>query len=413
MAQAGAWTLQTNQSRQLWTKSIRKMAKEVEFFDAHGLKGSGDDSIIKTIKDIGAEGRGNIVTNELVIDLAGAGLTGATDSWSSGLQAVYNGPGTAASSTSGADAYGNVSQENSTWGVFTDWATDTGGYGKLPGREESIRFETEQFTVGRKRTAIRKYGRWVDVLIRDRFREQGRRLLSNWKSNWETAYMMQHLCGNTNWTWNATALSPTTHTNDNLNRLLYGGTATSTGSLVEGHTFGLLEIDRMVELAKTAVPIMKPHKTKDGQDWYMIVLHPYTAAALRQDDEWKKACYHAQDRGDSNPLFKGSIGEWNGCTIHEHRYVPIFNNGGPNGNLPYSNSILLGAGAACFAESWFEYVEDATSAFADYGNRPGLGLDFVHGIKKTQYDFDGTNAQDMGVITMQHYCAKLSGASAI
>jgi len=415
-----AWSIASNLSRQRWARETIIEAEEKSFFFSRGFVKDASDAIIKKRTDLNKES-GDRITYDFLVNLTGAGLT-AADTKSTGLAAYHTATGLATDSSYGADAMGQVSDYQSgsgaNWGDKTPFQVDDGtgtsrkGYGKLIGREEPLLYRSDQILIGQKRNGIRKPGKWLDQIVQDKFRSDARSQLSTWYAELVDNIIMQHLAGNSStMAFPSAALAPTTSTTFEFTRQLFGGQASAKAGIEIGDSFGILELDRMRELAEVSVPRILPYKVEGGDEYHVVILHPYQANALRQDRDWIDASYHARDRGLSNPLFTGAMGLWNGLVIHVSRYVPILTDGGASGAVPYARALLLGQCAGGYATGWEPtWHEDSTSSEADFGDSPALAIDCAFGCKKTQFAFDGSNQLDYGVITMDTWANKLQSA---
>ena len=133
---------------------------------------------------------------------------------------------------------------------------------------------------------------------------------------------------------------------------------------------------------------MRPIRV-DGNDYYVMVIHPEVAYDLFELDEFQQIQREAQVRGNDNPLFKGALGIYNGVVIHSHEGVNTFDNGG-GAAVKGARNLFMGAQAACFAESsdmmWVEKT-------FDYGNQLGISAAKIYGVDISDY-----NSKDYGVI---------------
>lgn len=162
------------------------------------------------------------------------------------------------------------------------------------------------------------------------------------------------------------------------------------------------DIDVLVEMAKTTNPRIQPVEI-DGGSYYVLVLHPYTAYAMRVetgDTKWNVIQQRVGQAGLKNPIFSGAMGIYNQTIIYESEYVPIVTTSGSE----RCHNLFLGAGAAAFAMgnaynkrarakvgggaffSWSEEIDD-------YGNSEGVGSGAIFGIQKSRF-----NSTDHGVI---------------
>ena len=133
---------------------------------------------------------------------------------------------------------------------------------------------------------------------------------------------------------------------------------------------------------------MRPIRV-DGQEYYVLVLHPEVAYDLFTLAGWQTAQREAQNRGDSNPIFTGSLGIWDGVVVHAHEGVSVIDDGG-GAAIKGARNLFMGAQAACFAEnSDMKWVEKTF----DYGNQLGISAAKIYGVDISDY-----NSKDYGVI---------------
>jgi N4-gp56 family major capsid protein len=188
--------------------------------------------------------------------------------------------------------------------------------------------------------------------------------------------------------------------------------------------FDLEHITMLREKAKVPTSTfyrIPPIRTEDGEDIYVIVLHPYQVTSLKTKTgtvKWQEIMASAADRGSKNPIFTGAIGMYDGCVLHESAYVP---RGVPTETgwaaalagetADTTFAMLLGAQAGHIAfgnpysklggmrdygpvNELFTYVEDVD----DYGNSRGVGGASIFGIDRGQYSTDGSGG-GAGAIT--------------
>lgn len=198
---------------------------------------------------------------------------------------------------------------------------------------------------------------------------------------------------------------------------MYGGAATSKGTITSGDTMKLRLIDKAVAKAETMggdgtdelsmIPI-----SIEGGDHYVSLMHTYQADSLRQDagtGGWldiQKAAAAAE--GAKNPIFTGAMGMYNDVILHKHRNVIRFNDYGASSNLPAARALFLGSQACLVAygdnETGTRYRW--TEETKDHGNSVAIGTHTIMGVKKATYKSkDGLTTRDFGVVAMDTYCA--------
>jgi len=151
--------------------------------------------------------------------------------------------------------------------------------------------------------------------------------------------------------------------------VMYAGDATSTGTLGAGDSLSCLTLDRVKTVLRKqrALPI----KTENGQVYFVIVISPDDAYQLRQDATWKTAQAEANLRGETNPIFTGALGVYNGIIVREadNSYVT----GGKSKCVAFGGEFLANGYAAM--PNWNEEEQD-------YGFVFGVGTDVCVGVSR-------------------------------
>lgn len=232
-------------------------------------------------------------------------------------------------------------------------------------------------------------------------REEARLALTDWWAERIDTSMMNQLAGNTNqsdarFTGMQACTAPT---NDHW-ILATGVAGTNTeASLSASSIFSLTLIDRAVVKAKTLSPKIRPLRI-DGEEKYVSFIHTYQHHQLRTNtntaqyaDIQKAAIQGGQI--SKNPIYTGSLAEYNGTVMHESTRVPT-----PGVTSVY-RAIFCGAQAGVFAlgqdsntnltASWFEELRTKGSSLKNCVNSVELSLrqcraklDF---IIRTCYDY--------------------------
>jgi N4-gp56 family major capsid protein len=131
----------------------------------------------------------------------------------------------------------------------------------------------------------------------------------------------------------------------------------------------------------------------DGKKHYVLLVHPDVAYDMKENSEYAQSIREAQMRGDSNPLFSGSVAMIDGVIIHEHENVHIAADAGSGGNVAYSECFFLGAQALLLAVG--EKPKLISDSF-DYGKEIGIGMEMILKAQKPQFTFKGTASIDFG-----------------
>lgn len=154
---------------------------------------------------------------------------------------------------------------------------------------------------------------------------------------------------------------------------VYGGDATAKNTI---ETADVLTADLIAKIRAKALGKLVRPIIVNGQEWYVLVVHPYAAYSLRGDADWLAAQHYAGARDLSNPIFSGLLGAIHGVMLFENSRCEYGTNAGAGANVPYSIGHLVGAEAAGFA--WAQqpsFIEETT----DYGRRSGAGAEMMYG----------------------------------
>jgi N4-gp56 family major capsid protein len=256
------------------------------------------------------------------------------------------------------------------------------GDSSLEGNEQSLSTFSNTVSTNQKRLAVRDTGKFANSKVLYDFRSTALDLLKTQYAELIDADIFS-------------ALSKTSGTHayvqaDAANGATYG-TSDPKASLVAGDKITLADISALKTIAQiggSANYRMRPIRV-DGNDYYVLVVHPEVAYDLFELDEFQQMQREAQQRGDSNPLFSGALGIYNGVVIHSHEGVNLISDGG-GAAVKGARNLFMGAQAACFAESsdmmWVEKT-------FDYGNQLGISAAKIYGVDISDY-----NSKDYGVI---------------
>lgn len=293
------------------------------------------------------------------------------------------------------------------------------GDNNLRGKEEDLKFYTDNLKIDQLRGGVNTGGRMTRKRTIHDLRDIARVRQSEWWARLFDETIMMYLSGSrganadyiedtyfTGYAGNALSAPDAMH-------LLYGGNATAKNDLdsSDGITLGL--IDRAVARAKTmgggtsGIPKIQPVKI-DGEEHFCLVMHPYQEYAMRTNattGQWldiQKAAAAAE--GKSNPIFKGSLGMYNNVVLHEHQGIINFTNYGVGSNVTAARALFLGrqAGVVAFGSNGNGLRFDWTEELEDRGNQVVITTSSIFGVKKTAFDIDGTS-RDFGVIALDTY----------
>ncbi|MBM4104657.1 MAG: DUF4043 family protein, partial [Planctomycetes bacterium] len=171
------------------------------------------------------------------------------------------------------------------------------------------------------------------------------------------------------------------------------------------HKFGTLVISHLKRMAKkdggSAYGKIRP-LIIGGKEIYNMFVSQWHVKALRQETAWLNAQKDANIRGESNPIFSGAAGIWDGVLIHEYDKIfcrtgfaggtVLFEAGDPIANgITVARALFCGAQAGILAYGrkvgWKEKVFEYDSQF-------GVEVSSIYGFNKSKF-----NNEDFSVIT--------------
>jgi len=255
------------------------------------------------------------------------------------------------------------------------------GDSSLEGNEQSLSTYSNTVSTNQKRLAVRDTGKFANSKVLYDFRSTSLDLLKTQYAELIDADIFS-------------ALSPTSGTHAyyraDASASVYA-TSDPKAALADTDSITLADISALKTIAQiggSANYRMRPIRV-DGNDYYVLVIHPEVAYDLFELDEFQQMQREAQQRGESNPLFTGALGIYNGVVIHAHEGVNLISDGG-GAAVKGARNLFMGAQAACFAESSDMFWVEKTF---DYGNQLGISASKIYGVDISDY-----NSKDYGVI---------------
>ena len=279
------------------------------------------------------------------------------------------------------------------------------GDNTLDGNEEALVTYTDDVVINQLRHAHKSNGKMSEQRVPWSVREECMSSLRDWWADrWDT-WFFNHMCGNT-------AITDTRYSGHNAiaaptsGRILYS-TGSSDANVAADSTkvFTLAMIDKAVEAATTASPLIRPININGGKH-FVAFLHPYQVTDMRTSTstgQWldiQKAALSG-DASKTNPIFSGALGVYNGVILHSSTRVTLgVTSGAAQSNV--RRAVLCGAqaGVAAFGKGHsfkqYDWVEEPK----DYKNKLGVAAGCIAGMKKSQF-----NSADFGTIVMSTYAA--------
>ncbi len=250
--------------------------------------------------------------------------------------------------------------------------TGDGAASLLENNEEALKFRQVVWTVDSLQHAVR-WTKLAQKLITHDMRTTAQNQLAKWLAGKLDTQIFNELTGA------GATVVPTKN-------LFAMGTATSRDTIADTAAGGRLTLAGITELKAYAQVELKLEPIRldgDGNEYFVLVVHPYAAMQLKRDDPaWAQAQRDAQVRGDDNPLFTGAVGMWDGVVIKTSNRVPRSNNAATT-PVPTANNILLGAQA--MTRGYGSYP-DWTEEFFSYGQEAGIATWTLVGNKLNVFD---------------------------
>jgi N4-gp56 family major capsid protein len=279
----------------------------------------------------------------------------------------------------------------------------------LEGNEELMNFYYDDFIIDEMDHAVRSKVRIDQQRVQFSIREEMKDAIVDWYAGRIDQWMANVLTGYTAETdviytgQNATT-APTTVTGNSrwyINDLGTGHTAET--SLSSSDTFSLALIDRAVNIAKTATPLIRPIKV-GSQEYFVCFVHPNQVKSLRSGSAAAGSWFDIQKAAmtggeiEDNPIFTGALGVYNGVVLHEWSRLPAFacNDGTAEAGR---RAVFCGAQSAAFA--WGKGYSDApkyVEDYFDYERQFGVSVQTIAGAKKSVF-----NSNDFGTIVISTY----------
>ncbi|WP_288075946.1 N4-gp56 family major capsid protein [Pseudomonas sp.] len=284
----------------------------------------------------------------------------------------------------------------------------TSGDNRLKGKEESLKFFTDEIIIDQIRKSVSAGGKMTRKRTAHDLRKVAKDRLSDYWSQYIDELNFIYLSGARG--INEDFIETTDYTghagnplrSPDAQHILYGGSATSKATLTATDTFSRYLVERatvkarMMRAKDPKAANMLP-VTVNGEKHYVLVMTPFQENDLRNEVgergwlEVQKAA--ATCEGKANPIFKGGMGMINNVVLHSHESVIRFNDYGAGANVYAARALFLGRQAGVIAYgtagglrfTWQEEVDD-------FGNEPTVAAGTILGVSKTRF-----NGRDFGI----------------
>jgi len=195
----------------------------------------------------------------------------------------------------------------------------------------------------------------------------------------------------------------------NADRYLFGDSVANNGT-TNDHSASLTQIDATNDildtdqitlakrLAELASPAIRPVRIENGEEVYLMLVHPLCGRDLKASTAWQNAQRDAAFRGSSNPIFTGAIGMYDGVIVKESPKCLLLADVGDGGTVDVANNSLMGAQALIMAHGGYEGGGKVvvTEKLFDYDDRPGFQVKSTYAIEKPVFN----TSQQHGVVTV-------------
>lgn len=289
-------------------------------------------------------------------------------------------------------------------------AKPTYGDAKLQGKEEQLRFYSDEVNIDQMRHGVDVGGKMTRKRTAHNLRMVGKSRLSEYWSKFMDQMLFIYASGargvNANFTED---VAWTGHANNTIDapdseHIMYGGDATAKNNLDASDKMTKAIIERAKLKASTMASTNPENQAMmpvmiNGEAHYVCVMSEFQAYDLRTADTtgWmdiQKAAAAAEGR--NNPIFKGGLGMINNVVLHSHEDVIRFNDYGSGSDVDAARAIFLGRQACVIAFGAsggmrFSWNEEIT----DHGNAMAISAGIIAGVKKTRF-----NSKDYGVISI-------------
>jgi N4-gp56 family major capsid protein len=287
----------------------------------------------------------------------------------------------------------------------------TYGDADLAGKEESLKFYTDEVVIDQVRHGVSAGGKMTRKRVAHDLRAVGKARLADYFSRLIDELFFMYLSGARGINQDFIESDPAyngfagnSFQAPDTGHLLYGGVATSKASLAatDKMTKSVIEkANNMASMMQARNPdVANMVAVRNGsEDQYVCVMTPDQAYDMRNADTtgWmdiQKAA--VTNEGRANPIFRGGLGMIGGTVLQQHRSAIRFGDYGAGANVPAARALFLGRQAGVIAYgtaggmrfSWSEELKD-------HGNKPVIASGFIAGMKKTRF-----NNADFGVIAI-------------
>jgi N4-gp56 family major capsid protein len=176
----------------------------------------------------------------------------------------------------------------------------------------------EDVAINQLRHAVLLTGRMDEQKNAYNMRESAKNRLADWFAERIDYEILNKLCGN------ASATFGNTPTAAAATRSVWAGGQSATASVTTAMKMDTKVLDAAKQMALLASPRVRPLRI-NGKEYFVAILHPYSATNLRQDPVWNQAPREANVRGEENPIKEDSQMTSGNYIVTKCRHVLTFN----------------------------------------------------------------------------------------
>jgi N4-gp56 family major capsid protein len=281
------------------------------------------------------------------------------------------------------------------------------GDGQLEGNEEGLITYSDALLINQLRHAVRSAGKMSEQRVTFDVRDECRVGLQDWWADRLDQSWINQIAGNTvqtdtRYTGNNATVAP-----DTAHKVFVNANELTDASISTTSIFSFAVIDKAVEKAKTASPLIRPVNV-DGTMMFVCLLHPVQVTDLRittTTGGWLDIQKAAMTGGrvSDNPIFTGALGVYNNTVLHEAVRLPAATTAvSTTAQANTRRAVFCGAQSAVLAYGQNNSDQEMTwvEELFDYGNQLGVSAGLIFGVKKTVF-----NSADFGTITIPTYAA--------
>lgn len=339
-----------------WSASVAKVVNAKSYWTRAGFIGAGEGHIVQQLTDL-QSASGELIQYDLVMDLNGE---------------------------------------------------PTVGDDRLKGKEENLRFYSDQVLINQQRKAVSGGATMARKRTLHNLPELAKDRQGDYWARWNDGMITIYLSGargidknlKQGLAWAGHASNPLQA--PDTDHIVYGGSATSKASLTAADKVNRMLVERlqtyasMIRSASEENVNLNPISI-DGAEHFVFLMNPYCAFDMRTADttgwlEMNKALTQGGDR--SNPIFKHGLGMLADTVLHKHSSVIRFNDYGAGGDVLAARNLFLGRQAGVIAYGGtkgarYQWIVKKD----DYDNVTGIASGCIVGVKKARF-----NGRDFGVI---------------